>query len=170
MSKNTKLPPEDPPPPSPQKKGGPRKKSRKSDDKGKGAGKRRPTTHPGKAPPPGKASTPGNVPPPGKKPMASQKGKKPLSGGKKPAKKKKGHSIYTELQMNSDEEDISYRQKDTDVGLASDLGWDPTAYYPHPSSQQPAHPPALSKHINVRGELSSPLMMHQSGECKLLVF
>lgn len=137
-------PPPDPKPPSSRKKTvdkGSRKKSKKSEDKGKGK------PHGKLPPPPGKG-----------KPL-------PASGKKLPATKKKGHAIYSELQlqMNSSEEDDASKLRDKDFALAADLGWDPTAYYPDPP--EATDETKLSKLIDLRGELSSPLMMHN---CKFL--
>ena len=134
---------------------------RKSEDKGKSKnappGKGKVAPPPRKAPPPGRGKY---APPPGKRFGLFGKGKHPAISGKKSSKKKKGHSIYSELQLNSSGEDNASKLRDKDFALTSDLGWDPTAYYPEGS-----HPPKLSKHIDLRGELSSPMML-QAEDCK----
>ncbi len=168
MSKDDGPPPQDPNP-HPRKKTidkGSRKKSKKSEDKGKG---KPPPLDKGKPPHTGK----GKPPPGGKgKPPPAKKGKPPPAvGSKKLHTKKKGHTIYSELKLNSSEEnegDEASKLRDNDFALAADLGWDPTAYYP--DAPEVTRETTLSKLIDLRGELSSPVMMLQISDrddCRL---
>ena len=186
------------PPQDPKKKSvdkGSRRKSKKSEDKGKGkpaAGTKKPPPPSGtkkpsppagdkKPPPPGHKKPPPSgdkkpLPPPGqKKPPTGDK--KPLPpGGKKPPPasskkhptKRKGHAIYSELQMNSSDEDIAHEYGGKDYTLSTDLGWDPSTYYPDPP--EATNETQLSKLIDLRGELSSPVMMLQSDDRKPYTF
>ena len=74
--------------------------------------------------------------------------------------------MYSELQVNSSEEERA-SNSGREVALAADLGWDPTAYYPDPL--EVPHETKVSKLISLTGELSSPLLMFQNDDCKLIV-
>lgn len=87
--------------------------------------------------------------------------KPPPEGGRKHSTKKKGHTVYSELQVNSSEEEKASKSRNKEVALAADLGWDPVAYCPVDPPEVP-HETKLSKLISISGELSSPLLMFQN--------